>query len=98
MRGLRAGLQGAGFEIERLSHWNATLFPLVLAVRLSRRRGKTRAKHEARSDINVPPAPINRLLTAIVTLESRLMDHMTIPFGSSIACVARKPARPRKET
>ena len=38
------------------------------------------------------------LLTAVVTLESRLMDYMTFPFGSSIACVARKPARPGKET
>ena len=97
MRGLRAGLDRAGFEVERISHWNAVLFPLVLAVRLSRRGGRTRGKHEARSDIHVPPAPINRLLTAIVTLESRLMDYMTIPFGSSIACVARKPARPGKE-
>lgn len=98
MRSLRAGLDRAGFEVERISHWNATLFPVVLAVRLSRRGGRTRGKHEARSDIHVPPAPINRLLTAIVTLESRLMDYMTIPFGSSIACVARKPARPGKET
>ena len=30
----------------------------------------------------------------LVKLEGRLMDRITIPFGSSVICLARKPARP----
>lgn len=91
MRSLRPQVAAAGFQILRMSHWNAILFPVVLVVRLSRKRGQDRAKQVARSDINVPPAPLNRLLTAIVRVESRLMDHFTIPFGTSVICLARKP-------
>jgi hypothetical protein len=94
MRSLRQKIEAAGFEVVRLSHWNATLFPVVLAVRLSRRKGQTRDKSVARSDIQVPPAPINGLLAQLVKLEGRLMDRTTIPFGSSVICLARKPARP----
>ncbi|HUS13762.1 MAG TPA: class I SAM-dependent methyltransferase [Chloroflexia bacterium] len=92
MRSLRARVTAAGFEQPRLSHWNAVLFPVVLAVRLARKRGKERDKSVARSDIQVPAAPVNRILTTIVKLESRLMDWVTIPFGSSVICLARKPA------
>jgi SAM-dependent methyltransferase len=94
MRSLRQKIEAAGFEVVRLSHWNATLFPVVLAVRLSRRKGQMRDKSVARSDIQVPPAPINGLLAQLVKLEGRLMDRTTIPFGSSVICLARKPARP----
>ncbi len=95
-RQIRRMVAAAGFRVERLSHWNATLFPIIVAVRLARRRGKERDRSTARSDIQVPPAPLNRLLTAIVRAESRLMDKVTIPWGSSISCVARKPGRPVK--
>ncbi len=92
-RQLRHLVEAVGFRVERLSHWNATLFPLVVAVRLARKHGKRRDRSEARSDIQLPPAPLNRLLTAIVRGESRLMDGISIPWGSSIICLARKPGR-----
>jgi len=95
-RQIRRMVVAAGWRVERLSHWNATLFPLVVAVRLARKRGQVRDRSTAQSDIQVPPAPLNRLLTAIVRAESRLMDQVTIPWGSSIICVARKPGRPMK--
>ena len=42
MRSLRCKVTGAGFQIVRMSHWNTTLFPIVVAVRLGRRAGKDR--------------------------------------------------------
>ena len=90
-RQIRRMLVATGWRVERISHWNAALFPVVVAVRLARKRGKGRASSTARSDIQVPPAPLNRLLTTVVRAESRLMNHVTIPWGSSISCVARKP-------
>jgi SAM-dependent methyltransferase len=98
MRQVRAMVETAGFTVERLSHWNATLFPVVAAVRLARKRGKSRDRTEARSDIQVPAPPINRLLTAIVRTESRLTDWISLPYGSSVLCLARKPAHPTKGT
>ncbi|HMA35239.1 MAG TPA: class I SAM-dependent methyltransferase [Chloroflexia bacterium] len=92
-RDLRRKVEAAGFTVERMSHWNTILFPIVLAVRLRRRRGQTRDRAVAQSDIHVPAAPINRLLTRIVRLESRAINHLTIPYGSSIMCLARKTAR-----
>ncbi|MGI8588900.1 MAG: class I SAM-dependent methyltransferase [Chloroflexia bacterium] len=95
MPGLRAQVEASGFDILRISYWNATLFPIVLAVRLRRRGGRERSKETARSDIQVPPKPVNRLLTSIVKAESRFIDQWTIPYGSSIICLAYKPARTR---
>lgn len=95
MRSLRHKVEAAGFRVQHLSHWNAVVFPIVLAVRLRRRNGKNRAPSVAHSDIQIPPAPFNRLLTLVVRSESRLTDWITIPYGSSIICLARKPARAR---
>jgi SAM-dependent methyltransferase len=89
---LRRMVRAVGFEIARMSHWNALLFPIVLAVRLRRKHGQERAQADAQSDIRVPPAPLNQTLTRIIRVESRLMDWITIPYGSSIICLARRSA------
>ncbi len=87
---VRALLVAAGLVPERLTYWNCALLPAVAAARaLSRRRGRRAA--EARSDIDVPPAPINRLLLTLVRLERRLLRRFDLPAGSSLLCVARKP-------
>jgi hypothetical protein len=41
-------------------------------------------------DIAVPSAPVNGLLTALVTVEAVLLRHVPMPIGSSILVVARK--------
>ena len=90
-RELRAKLGAAGFRVCRLSHWNTVLFPVVVAVRLARRGGTKLDDTQARSDIHVPAAPINRLLSAVIRLESRLLDLIDLPYGSSIFTVSQKP-------
>ena len=88
-REVRALLRAAGFAPERLTYWNAALLPAVAAARaLSRRR--RRGAGEARSDVRVPPGPINRGLLALVRAEGRLLRRIDLPAGSSILGVARR--------
>ncbi len=88
-REIRRKLIRAGFLPVRVSYWNMFLFPAVLFVRVLRHgRG---GKSEPRSDIAVPPAPVNRLLTLMMRLERSLIGNFDLPIGSSLAVVAKRP-------
>jgi SAM-dependent methyltransferase len=88
---LRRVLTGAGFEIVRLTHTNASLFvPMYIVRALQRWRG-LKTEVEARHDITVPPEPINALLTAVLYVESWWVKAFDSAFGSSLLCLARKP-------
>jgi ubiquinone/menaquinone biosynthesis C-methylase UbiE len=91
-RRLRAVLTRAGFRIERLTYTNASLFPLMLAVRTAQRLVGLATPEEAGTDIAMPPAALNGLLTGIVRLEARALRVMDMPIGSSLLCAARKAA------
>jgi SAM-dependent methyltransferase len=82
-------LTAAGFEVERMTHTNATLFPLMLAVRTVQRLRGARA---ADSDIAMPPAPVNLALSGLLSLEAQVVRRVSLPFGSSILCLARRRA------
>jgi len=85
-------LAGAGFSIERLTYTNAVLFPAMAIGRAAqRRRGLSNEEH-ADQEITVPIAPINLALTAALTVESWWLRFVDNPFGSSLLCLARKPA------
>ena len=88
---LRGHLEAAGFSIVRLTYTNATLFaPLAVSRFWQRRRGLRKETHR-RSDIAVPPAPINLAMTAALKLEGLWLRWFDAPFGSSLLCLARKP-------
>jgi ubiquinone/menaquinone biosynthesis C-methylase UbiE len=89
---LRALLEPAGFRIERMTYTNAALFPVMLAVRSAQRMAGLAAEHEALAEITVPPAPINAALSAVLALEASASRAVPMPFGSSLLCLARKPA------
>lgn len=91
-RSLRQLLEDEGFEIQRLTYTNATLFPLVLAVRLLQRLTGVRSADRAGLEISIPAAPVNTLLTAALTTEAWLTRRVSMPFGSSLLCLARKRA------
>jgi SAM-dependent methyltransferase len=78
-------LAGAGFAGIRARYWNGLLFPLmVLRRKLWRRRGG--------SDVELLPAPLERLFGALAALERRLCAAgLPLPFGGSILAVAVKP-------
>jgi hypothetical protein len=43
------------------------------------------------TDIAVPPAPLNALLTAVVNAEASVAQFVRMPIGSSLLIVGRKP-------
>jgi ubiquinone/menaquinone biosynthesis C-methylase UbiE len=89
---LRQVVEGAGFEIQRLSFVNFSLFPVMLPVRVAQRWSSGGSDvPSGEFDIGVPPAPINALLSGVVWMEAAALRAMNMPIGSSILCRARKP-------
>jgi len=88
---LARALTGAGFTIERMTFTNMTTFPVTLAVRWADRI-TGRAKNASDADLRVPPAPVNELFNAALFVEWGLLHVIDLPIGTSLLCVARKPA------
>jgi SAM-dependent methyltransferase len=89
-RRLRGLLSGAGFRVTRLTYSNALLFPLMLVVRTGQRLVGLATPEEAGTDVVIPPAPLNRLLSLLLRVEARALRVVDMPIGSSLLCVARK--------
>jgi ubiquinone/menaquinone biosynthesis C-methylase UbiE len=86
---LRQLVEGAGFQIERLTFVYASLFPVMLPVRVAQRWTRpTTARHEF--ELTMPFAPVNAMLTALVRIEAAALRAINMPIGSSILCHARK--------
>jgi hypothetical protein len=90
---LRALLASAGFTVRRITYTNATLFPAMLAVRLAQRFAGFAPEAQATTEITVPPAPVNAVLAGALAVEAGLLRLTPLPFGSSLLCLASKPAR-----
>jgi SAM-dependent methyltransferase len=80
------------FLVERLTYTNATLFPALAIARSIQRRRGLRTEQNAVAEISVPPAPVNAIMTAVMHLEGLWLRAFDAPFGSSLLCLARKPA------
>ena len=91
-RRLSALLENAGFAIERLTFTNMATFPVALAVRTFD-RVTGRAARASEADITVPPWYINALFDGLLRAEGQLLRAVNLPVGTSLLCVARKPAR-----
>jgi SAM-dependent methyltransferase len=85
-------LGSAGFSVVRMTYTNAALFPPMLAVRMLQRWRGLSAEEDAQQELAVPWAPVNALLTAALRVESWWLRRVDSPFGSSLLCLARKPA------
>jgi SAM-dependent methyltransferase len=92
---LRRLMEEAGYEVERITYCNTTLYLPVLVMRkgksLLRRLRKQERTDEPESDLSFYPRPINELLYRVMQLENRLMRRWGLPFGVSILAVARRP-------
>jgi SAM-dependent methyltransferase len=80
-------LRGAGFEVlvdRYYFFWSA--LPLLGRKLLFRAKDADDSKF-----INVPPAPVNRLLHIASAIDHHVTSKLPAPFGSSIIAVARKP-------
>jgi SAM-dependent methyltransferase len=79
-------LEAVGFLVERATYANFLLFPLAPIKRYLELRSD---KREA-TDLWRPPAPINRLLTDLLSLESYAARTIGLPWGLSVFAVARR--------
>jgi hypothetical protein len=77
----------AGFEPVRVSYSVFFLFPIVVLWRLFEKRKRGPAKA---SLVGVPNWA-NRALIAIQNLEASMIVRGSLPWGSSVVAVARKP-------
>jgi len=81
-------LRAAGFAIRQLSYTNATITPLVGAVRLLQRiQGHRESAHE----IAIPSPLVNTALAAILGVEAAVLRVVNMPFGSSLLALAQRP-------
>ena len=81
-------LTRAGFGVRRISYTNASILPIVAGVRLLQR---VSGHEESQDEISIPPAPVNAVLTAALTVEAALLRVVNMPFGSSLLALAQKP-------
>jgi SAM-dependent methyltransferase len=88
---LRRVIETAGFRIVRLTFVHATLFPLMLPVRMLQRWSSGGDDIPAGEfDITVPPALINGALTAALRVEAAALRLVDMPIGSSLLVHAVK--------
>jgi ubiquinone/menaquinone biosynthesis C-methylase UbiE len=84
-------VESAGLEPTRISYLFGSLVPLMLAVRKAQAMRRSYRAPTGDEDLTVPSAPVNAALTALVRAEVALASRVTMPFGSSLLIVARKP-------
>lgn len=92
---LRQALESAGFALERNTHTNVFLFPLILpAVLLLKAYESVRpGPPSERTNLTLPlPAPLQGLLWSIFAAELPFSRHLDWPAGHSILAIAKKPA------
>jgi SAM-dependent methyltransferase len=92
---LRQKLTEAGFQVEFLSQFMASIFPMVWVFRKVRGLRKLSDSSNARSrtsaEFQLVPV-VNQILTALLTVEALWLSRgHHLPIGTSLVAVARRP-------
>ena len=82
---LRACVQAAGFDVAYAGYFNTLLFPPVVLARAWKRRRRRRDHDLAR-----PAAVLNAALARLFALEAPIASRVPLPWGSSLALIARR--------
>lgn len=83
--------ESAGLEVQRSGYWNCLLFPLILVIRLLRKRRLSNRSLEARSDLALPSKYMNRVLAFLLSAEGWFIAQGGyLPVGVSAFIVARR--------
>ena len=90
LRPLRKRLEAAGLKTIRFSHLNFFLFPALAAALVTHRWLNGLNSDQPMRMLPIPPAPINRLLQAVLLVEAWLMKRVTLPWGISMIGLFRK--------
>jgi SAM-dependent methyltransferase len=93
--GLRHRLTECGFEVEYLSEFMASIYPLVWAVRRLRLLKPRLFKPNSANDLALEELKIvpiaNGLLTFLLEQEAKLIEsRRVLPFGTSLVAAARR--------
>lgn len=88
-RTLRAAVVAAGFEVVRSSYFFSFLVPAALLLRRTPLRRFVRSTDD---EVGAASAPVDRVMTALASIERRIALRWRVPFGLSIVLVARRPA------
>jgi len=89
-------LEAAGFQVEFLSQFMASIFPMVWIYRkvrgLRRQTNPDTARVQTSDEFRIVPG-VNQVLTALLTWEAGwLARGHRLPIGTSLVVVARRPA------
>ena len=89
---LRTKLLEVGFEVEFLSQFMASTFPMLWAYRKLRGAPKQGSDPQRLISEDFHPVPIvNPILNAILNVEARwLVSGHTLPFGTSLVAIGRR--------
>jgi SAM-dependent methyltransferase len=84
-------LESCGFTVEMATYRLGFLFPVIASYRLARRWLAPEIDPEVASDVSAPNPLVNRFLLSLARLENRLILEASIPFGTSVFAVGRRP-------
>jgi ubiquinone/menaquinone biosynthesis C-methylase UbiE len=84
---MQARLKEAGFQVPRLSYSVFFLFPVVVLIRAAEKM----KRGEAKASLPSVPKWFNRSLIGLQNAEAAVIAKMSLPWGSSVLAVARKP-------
>jgi SAM-dependent methyltransferase len=88
---LRRKVEGAGFEVVRMTSFVSLLLPLMAAARLRKRDGANDGEYDAIDELRQPRI-VNRALEAVMSIERGMIRAgVSWPAGGSLLLVARKP-------
>ena len=97
MKELRTKIEGNGFKVIKMSYFMTLLYPCILLSRKFSLRTKSLNDEDMKKQIKKelmnelqPNVIINILFFLIFLLEVPLLRSVTLPFGSSLLCVAVK--------
>lgn len=93
-RSLARVLTGAGFTLERNTHTNVLLFPLILPAVLATKAWESLAgtREASRTNLSWPlPRGAHELCYRAFAAELPLARHFDLPAGHSIIAIARRP-------
>lgn len=81
-----------GFIVEKATYRVSILFVPIAIVRLIRKTIRACGAEDTRaSDVRRHSIVVNTLLTMIMKAENRLLEYVSLAFGTSVFLVARKP-------
>lgn len=89
--GLRSRLQEAGLEVLRATYFEPLYLPPLWLYRRWKLMWKRGAGLEQRDDFVTIGPRLNRFLTELLAAERFVLRHVNLPFGVTIAALARKP-------